>query len=136
MIFDPICQIGSICKFYQHFQKMYIFGRFSLLLYFCWPFHIKVRPQNINFHKTNISRSPFFASKLPFLFPIFIIYLFNFVVFRRTYVTLSRPTVKKIVFPRGPWLIFLTASRDLQDGGRGAFFLTAFPHYIYIYNTS
>ena len=62
------------------------FRHFFAIISFFWPFQIKDRPQNINFHSTKNSRSPLFASKLPFSPPFSPPSFFNFVVFR-TYVT-------------------------------------------------
>ena len=50
-------------KTFGHFRPF-----FAIILFF-WPFQIKDRPQNINFHSTKNSRSPFFASKLNFFSP-------------------------------------------------------------------
>ena len=58
---------------------------FAIISYFR-PFHVKVRIQNMHFHSTQNLEARVFASKLNFLFSIFIIHFFNSVVFW-TYVT-------------------------------------------------
>ena len=74
-------------KFYHFFRKMFlvIFGNFSLLSYFLTlPYQSSYSNGSFPFNKK--FWKPFFASKLQFSLFIFIMYFFNFVVFR-TYVT-------------------------------------------------
>ena len=64
----------------QNFKKN-LFGHFRpffAIISFFWSFQIKDPPQNINFHPTKNSRSPFFASKLHFFCPTSTTHFFQF----------------------------------------------------------
>ena len=69
--FPPSAQNFSK-KLSGHFRPF--FASISLF----WPFQIVDLPQNINFHPTKNSRSPFFASKLHFFSPTSTTHFFQF----------------------------------------------------------
>ena len=68
----PASTQNSSKNLFGHFRPF-----FTIILFF-WPFQIVDLPQNINFHPTKNSGSPFFATKLHFFSPTSTTHFFQF----------------------------------------------------------